>query len=192
MSSSEEKLILDLDLLQKFQSGDREAFKEIYERTYSRIYGIIYRIILNKEESQEIIHDVYIKAFSARKKVDINENFMSWLLKIAYNTAINYVKRKQNFFGKLKDYFHINKKEEPAIDLEKKKEGTQDEIFFKIVAELKPAYRICIVLRYHKDMSYQEIADELGIDLGTVKSRISRAKKELQKLIQKHGYEDLR
>tara|TARA_A100001015_G_scaffold296567_1_gene377028 strand:- start:1467 stop:2039 length:573 start_codon:yes stop_codon:yes gene_type:complete len=160
--------------LARYQQGHMDAFHSIYEQTSRFIYNVIYNLVHNSEDASELTHDVYIKLYNARESYDPNVKFTTWAYRIATNHALNALKRHNVYLRKLSRYFFEKPTFSPAptVSDSEDKEDVQ-----YILNQLLPEQRIILILRAFDELSYEEIGDILNIELGTVKSRLSRAKK---------------
>ena len=146
----------------------------------------IYRIVPNDNDAQDITQDTYIQAFEKRHTFSGLSNLSTWLYKIAVNKALNF-SNKQRYINTLRDqlsYFFKQREQAsdpPAIDLEEKNGSP----IKKLLEKIKPEFRTCLILFEMENKSYQEISEILGINIGTVRSRIYRAKKALRDLYNK-------
>ncbi|MBU0580414.1 MAG: RNA polymerase sigma factor [Candidatus Margulisbacteria bacterium] len=166
------------NIIDEFIAGNKESFREIYEVTKNMIYNVVYRIVLNEEDAQDITHDVYIKAFEKRENYRREAEIQTWIYSIAVNQARNYLRRKRWFFSK-QDKIKENLYTETSENLEDDVEREQVSRIKKLLDQVQQNYRVCVVLRDIEHLSYEEIAEVLKINIGTVRSRISRGRKAL-------------
>ena len=175
-----------IETLESFINGDMKAFEQIYDQTIKMIYNVIYRIVPNDNDAQDITQDTYIRAFEKRHTFSGLSNLSTWLYKIAVNKALNF-SNKQRYINTLRDqlsYFFKQREQAsdpPAFDLEEKNRFP----IKKLLEKIKPEFRTCLILFEMENKSYQEISEILGINIGTVRSRIYRAKKALRDLYNK-------
>jgi RNA polymerase sigma-70 factor (ECF subfamily) len=149
-------------------------------------------MIKNKEETEDLVQETFIKAFHSLDTYNDQFAFSTWLYKIAFNNCIDAIRKK-----KLKTY-SLDKPivlREGEVQQEIKDESTSPEGDFlfverkkmiqKSINSLPERYRVVIILRHQEDRSYEEISEILHIPLGTVKARIFRAREMLKKKLQK-------
>ncbi|MBD3289320.1 sigma-70 family RNA polymerase sigma factor [candidate division KSB1 bacterium] len=178
----------DNSLIRKALAGDQRAFTEILNRYRASIYNLIYKMVHNKEETEDLVQEAFIKAFSSLSTFNEEYAFSTWLYKIAINNSIDHFRKK-----KLKTYSMdtpIESKDgpiqrefsdssylpdDPLLNKEKNK------LIEEAIAKLPEKYRVSIILRHREEKSYEEIAQILDIPLGTVKARIFRAREMLKK-----------
>jgi len=176
-------------LFLKAQAGDMEAF-EFFIRAYERlIYNAAYRMLPNSCDCEDIAQEVMIKVYKNISKCKSATSFKSWLLRIVHNTCIDEIRKRKN-----KTTISLDKEPEgddgPMENQLLKDENTPETEFIKkdmarqiqkAIEKLPTDSRSVIVLRDISGLSYEEIAKITGINLGTVKSRIARARSNLQK-----------
>lgn len=174
------------ELIESFRSGDTEAFKEIYVETKDFVYNVIYRMVYDKEETKDLVQDVYIKIFENRKNYsELSAAFTTWLYRIAFNHALNFVNRKKLIAGKQPFLDDKNEKSEAAAEAISDREDVA--ALQRLLLKVKPKHRICIVLCDIEKLSYEEAAKKIGINIGTVRSRLNRGRKELNELYRREG-----
>ena len=145
------------------------------------LYQICYNYTRNKEEALDIMQEVYIKIFRSIYSFDENRPLFPWLKKITINTLINHKRKSRleesplQFEPDLADGTNI---EEEVISCDTRN------IINRLIAELPDVYRMVLTLRYHENMSYDDIAEVLEQPLGTVKSNLYRARNLLRQRMQ--------
>ena len=175
-------------LIQQALQGDENAYKEIVERYRGQIYSLIIRMVKNKEEAEDLTQETFIKAFRALASFNAEYAFSTWLYKIAANNCIDYFRKKrlktfpldtpiQVKDGELRREYPTHE-QGPEMGLISKEKTIQ---IHDAINSLPKKYREAILLRHTKDKSYEEIADDLKIPLGTVKVRIFRAREMLKR-----------
>jgi RNA polymerase sigma-70 factor, ECF subfamily len=171
------------DIIERYQRGDTMAFKEIYEHTSRFIYNVIYKLVNHPQQAEDLTHDVYLKLFNARESYNGSVKFTTWAYRIAMNHALNTLKRHNVWLTKIKQVFF----ESPQYStLDYYEEDIKSQQVQAILENLPQQFRIILILREFEGLSYEAIADILNIELGTVKSRLSRAKKEFKAYVQRH------
>ncbi len=177
----------DLPLITRFKNGDETAFDEIVLAYQDRIYGLCRRLLGNAHDAEDAAQDTFVKAFQNLPKFQPQASLYTWLYRIAVNTCLDY--RRKPFFDSL--FRRTREGEELQYDLptgepspERLAESRQmEQALWKSLAKLSQKLRMVIVLKELEGLSYEEISDVLDISLGTVKSRISRAREELLELM---------
>ncbi len=182
----------DLLLIKKANDlGDEKAYAELMKRYRKSVYHTMLKMIRNTDDAEDLTIEAFAKAFKNLKKFNPDYTFSTWLFKIATNNCIDHIRKKkldtlsidtsfkdsdgEAMTFEIKDV-NLNPQEE-AIKSQKK------EIIQNIVTKLPPKYQLLVKLRYFKEFSYEEIADELDAPLGTVKAQLHRARELLYDLV---------
>lgn len=173
----------DIDLITLFQAGDQSAFDGILRRHQDRIYNLCLHILGNTHDAEDAAQDVFIKAYQSLHKFQPNASLYTWLYRIAVNTCIDYKRRPlfQSLFRRSPEGKEIMiDTPSHAPSPERLYESVQIERALQQgLAAISPKLRAAILLREVEGLSYEEISEVLDVSLGTVKSRISRAREEL-------------
>ncbi len=177
----------DIDLIRSAKRGNSTAFDELVVRYQQQIYYSIIRIVLNKEDANDVVQDTFIKAYSNLERFDERYRFYTWIYRIAVNTALNLIQKKKN----REDYGeHRDEDDQYNPPDTKNTEHVYEQIEFQehvqnALDQLSPDMRSVFVLRVYDELSYKEIADVMDISLGTVMSRLNRARNSLKKYLEK-------
>lgn len=176
--------ISDNELVEIIRVENPERYAELIDRYQGKLFAYLYRLIGQKEESEDLLQDVFIKAYKNLNSYDTGRKFSSWIYRIAHNEAVNHIKRKslKKFVSlenvtSTKDKLDSASLEEGADTAWIKKE-TQQEVD-EAIGKLPFKYRQVLVLRYYSDKSYEEISEILGKPVNTVGTLIKRAKNKL-------------
>ena len=189
-----EKAVYDLALVRRaVDKNDQKAYAELMSRYRDSIYFMLLKMINNKDDAEDLTIEAFGKAFNRLKQYTPNYAFSTWLFKIATNNCIDFIrKRKANIVSIDQN---IDDQEGQYIsptsmlssgnpDPEEKLIKEQNiQLIQDIVSKLKPRYRKLVELRYFKEYSYEEIADELNLPLGTVKAQLFRARELLSNIL---------
>lgn len=177
----------DLNLIESFKNGDTSAFGEIVLKYQDKIYNLCRHMLGNADDAEDAAQDVFLKAYLALPKFRPEASLYTWLYRIATNTCIDYKKRpvfEALFGGSEEGERLVHDLATDAPSPEKLYQSKQiDQALQEGLAKLSPKLRAIIILKEIEGLSYEEIADTLEISMGTVKSRIARAREELQKLM---------
>ncbi len=175
----------DIALISRFKNGDNSAFEEIVVKYKDKIYNLCRHMLRDPQNAEDAAQDVFLKAYQALPKFKPEASLYTWLYRIAANTCIDY-KRKpiwESIFGNSEEgerLVHDRASDAPSPEqLYQSKEI--DRALQEGLAKLSPKLRAIIVLKEMEELSYEEIAETLEISMGTVKSRIARAREELKK-----------
>mgnify|MGYP000927953059 CR=1 FL=1 len=181
------------DLIRRSQSGDLEAFDRIVIAYQSQVYGLAYRLMGNYDDANDLAQEVFIACFRKIGQFRGDSRLQTWLYRIVVNMAKNAWKRRERRgYSKTISIDEINADDDaPTYELpsDSPDPRRQVEAFEASNAlqgcldKLNTEQREALVLRCVQDLSYEEIADILNCNLGTVKSRINRARSELRKLM---------
>ena len=181
----------DYKLVQQAIKGDQKAYASLMERYRDSIYFLLLKMVNNKDDADDLTIEAFGKAFKNLNQYTPNFAFSTWLFKIASNNCIDFIRRKK------KRTLSIDRRQEnddgmettihlksDMLDPEEKFVKKQKIILLQeIVKKLKPRYRELVELRYFKELSYEEIAQQLDIPLGTVKAQLFRAREFLQGIL---------
>ncbi|KJD36383.1 RNA polymerase sigma-70 factor [Tamlana sedimentorum] len=166
------------------QSKSAELFSVIYDRYSEIVYHKCLSFVKNKEEAQDLAHDIFVKLFVKLKMFNFKSKFSTWVYSFTYNHCVNYVQREQK---KRRDKFLI------ADDLgnySKEVEEIDEEVIFSMKADklqkslelINPTDKMILFMKYQDDLSIEDIQNALGIGKSAVKMRLSRAKERLVKI----------
>lgn len=178
------------DLIRRCQTGDMRAFRHLVERYEDRIYGLARSMIGDREAAKDAAQEAFIRAYRALGKFEGKSSFYTYLYRIATNVCLTVAQREQ----RRPDRVSLNGMQEanamaldrfwgtdePQNDIDRI--GLRDQIQ-NVLNLLSPEHRAVVVLKDIEDFSQEEIADVLGLSIGTVKSRISRARARLRDLL---------
>lgn len=178
-------------LIEKASEGDADAFEILVERYEKGVYNLAYRLIPDRDDAMDITQEVFLKAFQALPKFRGDSRFSTWLHRVCVNACLDFLRRKQRTQTYSLDE-PINLKESSVVREVRDDSGSvEDVIETKSLTEsvlmalnsVDEAHRTVIVLSDIRGYSYQEIADMLGISIGTVKSRLHRGRMAIRKLL---------
>lgn len=187
-----DKAKYDYGLVQRaVQKKDQAAFAELMGRYRDSIYFMLLKMVNNKDDADDLTIEAFGKAFNRLHQYTPNYAFSTWLFKIASNNCIDFIRKKKKRLLSIDENFENDSGDKMRIDLESDgldpmQNVIRDQKFAhmrEIVQKLKPRYRQLIELRYFKELSYEEISNELEIPLGTVKAQLFRAREFLQNMM---------
>ncbi len=173
------------DIIRQVQKGDVNAFEELVTRHEKLVYSIAYRLLGNEEDAQDASQEAFTKAFISIGSFRGESKFSVWLYRLTNNVCVDMLRKRnsgqmslsmEDGEGEESQFDIADERFEPDRALEKKELRCEID---KALAALPDNYRQVLVLREVGGQSYEEIADSLGLDIGTVKSRIFRARKKL-------------
>jgi len=172
----------DEEMVDKVRLTDQELYVVIVERYQTKLLRYITNLIGDENKAADVVQEAFIKAFINLNSFDIKKKFSSWIYRIAHNEAMNIVKKYRKEVS-IPDGVEFESSESIEDDFEQK------EISLKVLKCLEGIpilYSDPLTLRYIEEKSYEEISDILRIPMGTVATRIARAKKLMKHLCQKN------
>ena len=178
-------------VLKATQNKDQQAFTELMDRYKDSIFFMLLKMVNNKDDADDLTIEAFGKAFNRLNQYTPNYAFSTWLFKIATNNCIDFIRKKKKNVLSIDN--RIENEEGDSLMIELKCEGLNPEqeamreqkikLMRKVVQRLKPRYQILVELRYFKELSYDEIAKELDLPLGTVKAQLFRAREFLYNIM---------
>jgi RNA polymerase sigma-70 factor (ECF subfamily) len=172
----------DRHLIDLFKRDPDTAFKRIVEEYQDRIFNLCVFMLHSREDAQEAAQDTFIKAYRSLEKFTPQASLYTWLYRISINTCIDYTRKYRARFINDEDVIAEIASPEPSPEkVSQSREVTA--VIRKALESLAPDFRAIIVLKELEGLSYEEISEVLQISMGTVKSRISRARDALRQLL---------
>lgn len=178
-------------LVEMAQQGDSRAFGILIENYERLVYNVVYRMLPNHEDVKDVSQEVFLKAYKYLGKFDGKASFSTWIYRIAVNTSIDELRKRKGH-----ETISIDKETDTNEGILKKEyadhsAGVEEQVIAKeSMAQIKQAmenlsteHRVIITLRDLEGLSYAEISEITETSLGTVKSRLARARKALKDLI---------
>jgi len=169
---AEEDLSIE-SLLREVAAGSRTAFAEVYDRISSRVMGLVTRLLRDRAQSEEVTQEVFLEIWQQASKFDANRGSgMAWVLTMAHRRAIDRIRASQKSHERdlrigirdmERDFDHVSEAVEIRVENERVKTA---------MGRLTPLQREAVILAYYGGYSHSEMADILGIPLGTVKTRL--------------------
>lgn len=172
-------------LIERSLAGDKEAFAQLFNKNSKAIKRLLVSLSNNEFDSNDLLQETFIKAFLNLAKYNKEYPFRVWLSSIARNTFLDYVRRRAAKSSMmLLDYELVYDILDETVEQQMMKDELREQIVLGI-DNLPPRYRKILEMRYYVGYEYSEIAKELGIPEGTVKTNLFRAKAELKTHINK-------
>ncbi len=178
----------DAELVASALTGSQDAFRELVVRFERPVFSLIARMVQDSGTAEDLAQETFVKAYRSLRSYDPSRKLSSWLFKIAHNTTIDHLRRHapetvsleappdEEGRGGLAAVLTDSSAEDPSAAAERRDMARSLE---RAVARLRPEYRESVVLFYIEGASYQEICEATGLPLGTVKTNLHRARKEL-------------
>ncbi len=175
----------DEDLIKNFQQGDLEAFDAIVRKYKDQLLNFAYRFLGNQEEAEDVVQETFLRLYRNKNAYRKIAKFSTWLYTIAGNLAKTELrKRKRRRLVSISDLGYEDKEyeiEDTSANTERAVDSALKEEFIQqAISELSNRFKEVIILRDVQGLSYEEVGDILKIPLGTVKSRVNRARLKLQ------------
>jgi RNA polymerase sigma-70 factor (ECF subfamily) len=181
----------DAELAGLARRGDERAARELVERFQRPVFSIVHRMVRDRELAEDLAQEAFVRTFNNLDRYDPSYKFSSWLFKIAYNLTVDHLRRKEvktiSIHG-APDALTAERQEATSVTLESDEEAPDarlealelaDELE-RAIATLREDYRTAILLRHVEGRPYEEIAEIMDIPLGTVKTYIFRARRQLR------------
>lgn len=172
----------EMELLERFTQGDLEAFEILFQQFQKDVYGWIIRIVRDPRIAEELTVETFWRIYRSHARFDPARSFGAWARRIATNLALDYLKdvRKEVEFP---ENWLQETPPDPAIQHDTRERIQQ------AFSQLPPKLRVTATLALIEDRPYEEIAESLGVPIGTVKSRVFRATRLLREKLKKLGVE---
>jgi len=166
------------------ETNNAELFAELYDRFSRLVYNKCYGFSKNKEEAEDLTHDVFIRLFVKLRTFKGNSKFSTWLYSFTYNYCVNYVQRNAHKKRERVTVVTDQIKEESAFDEidDANLFELKSEKLVKVLALIEPAEKMILLMKYQDDMSIKEIMEALQVGESAVKMRIKRAKAKVVKI----------
>ena len=183
----------DLILVEQAKMGDEKAFSSLLNRYRDSIYFMLLKMVNNTSDVEDLTIEAFGKAFRFIDSFTPEYAFSTWLFRIATNNCIDFIRKKQLSPPPIDqaqediDNMTVNIQSDLPDPEERLINAQETAVLREIVSQLKPRYRKLIELRYFKEYSYEEIAAEMNLPIGTVKARLFRAKSLLFNIFAKTG-----
>src|SRR5260370_4784324 len=173
-------------LVTKAQAGSEEAFHELVRRHFGQIYGLSLNMLRNREDAEDNLQNVLVKAFHNINRFEGNSQFSTWLVRITINEALMKLRKRNS--ERISDYHDANASEDEQRSFPEIEDSRQDpereymskELTRKVFRGLNPSLQDTFILHKPKGCTNRELAEALGITVSTVKSRVFRARVRLR------------
>lgn len=177
----------DRQLIAECLKGQTEAFGELVRRYQDRLYNAVFRIIDSSEDAQDVVQEAFLSAYQALDGFKGQSGFFTWLYRIAMNEAIS-LKRKQRVTIPIKPRYEEEAQPQDQSAQSRPGEAAEraeeEQKLQRALNRLSPEHRSVLVLKDIEDLKYEEIAEALQVPIGTVRSRLHRARVELREILE--------
>ena len=164
---------IDFTLMKAIQKGDMVAFSAMVNRYKDRLMNVLGRMLSSQEEAEDIVQETFVRVYQHRQSFNFQHCFSTWIYTIGLNLARNELRKRRRF-----KFFEISEMQgnEKELAVDAKLPSRVPEMLNEAVEQLPGKYREAFLLRDIEEMSYEEVAGVLDVPLGTVKSRVNRAR----------------
>jgi RNA polymerase sigma-70 factor (ECF subfamily) len=183
----------DLELVEQARHGKQAAYAELMDRYRDSIYYMMLKMVRNADDADDLTIEAFGKAFSRLDQYSPSFAFSTWLYKIASNNSIDFIRKKRIQVTSMDSGYVNDDGERIQVDAKASTMNPEESIIHgqkvihmrMLVSKLKPRYRVLVEKRYFDELSYEEIAEELQLPLGTVKAQLFRARDFLANMMEK-------
>jgi len=183
----------DLELVEAARLGKQSAYAELMDRYRDSIYFMMLKMVRNADDADDLTIEAFGKAFSRLDQYSPSFAFSTWLYKIASNNSIDFIRKKRIQVTSMDSGYTNDDGERIQIDARSNTMNPEETVIYgqkvvhmrMLVSKLKPRYRVLVEKRYFDELSYEEIAEELQLPLGTVKAQLFRARDFLANMMEK-------
>lgn len=178
----------DVELIDQVKAGNSNAFGQLYRLHQSRVRAVVGRYVKDRDETEDLIQVVFMKAFQGLRRFRGESAFTTWLTRIALNVGLSHLRSRRSRQNGMETVEQQMPEPVPTAtpeDRVMKKERRQ--IVTQGIRSLPKLQRRALWLRYMKDLSYREIVHELNVPLGTVKIWLYRGRHQLKRELEKQG-----
>lgn len=195
MTKTDRESIADKDLLSAVIDGDLDSFDVLVDRYKNRLMNFVFRFVKDYDVSEDIVQETFLRVFRKRRDYKAIANFSTWIFTIAGNLAKSELRRRKRWRFLSIDAANEGEKSFELPDTGRKPDRNAairmfDESIQEAIDSLKDKYKEALILRDIEGLSYQQIAEIMEVPVGTVKSRVNRARMKLQKKLKSHTPDD--
>ena len=185
----------DADLAVAARTGSGDACTALVKRFERPVYNLVARLVQDPALAEDLTQDAFLKMFRGLAQYDASLRFSSWLFRIAHNTAIDQLRQRRVLLATPR-VDEDGEEMDPLAGLPDLRGDSPEQaaarrqvaaVLDRAIDTLRPEYRAVVVLRHHEDLDYEEIAEVTGLPLGTVKTYLHRARKELAARLREAG-----
>ncbi len=185
----------DYQLVKAAINGNQKAYSTLLDRYRTSVYNHLFKMVRNHDDAEDLTLEAFGKAFNKLGTYAPHYAFSTWLFKIAVNNCIDHIRKKRLHFLSIDQPIEANGDKDFTGTIRNYARNPEEEFIRqqrlqmvrKVLGQLSNKYRLMIELRYYEELSYEEIASELEIPLGTVKAQLFRAKEMLYTMMQNPG-----
>jgi len=183
------------EIIQKVIDGDRNAFEELVITNQKNVYNLALKMTRNEEDALDLSQEAFIKAFNQLSNFRGESRFSVWLYRLTYNLCIDFLRKKKPDANTISLNYEDDNNEAAPLEIPDLRNLPEDsairsemrETIDKGIEELPSKHREVLVMREITGMSYDEMADTLNVSVGTIKSRLARARLKLVEILMEKG-----
>ena len=175
-------------LIQRCLQGDQHAWDLIVRQYWRKVFNVAYKFVGKHDEAEDLTQDIFLKIFRSLDSFDRRANFQTWLISVSRNLCIDHyrsVRKERETIDRGVDAAELSPQSSDAGPIAALEQRDRVVLLRQALAALPETLRTAVLLRDIQELSYQEIADQLRLPEGTVKSRINRGRTELARQIRK-------
>lgn len=187
MGEASQNTLDDLALVKRAKTNDPKAFEKLLRKYRKSVYYMLLKMVNNADDAEDLTQEAFAKAFNSLEKFDPKYAFSTWLFRIATNNCIDFIRKKRIQTVSIDTPYENEDGDNISFDIKDPNLNPDDimlkkqrkEYLKKAVARLPEKYKRLVELRYFQELSYDEVAQELDLPLGTVKAQLFRARELL-------------
>ncbi|MFM2376535.1 MAG: hypothetical protein RLZZ165_1632 [Bacteroidota bacterium] len=177
----------DLDLVKRAAEKDPKAYEKLLKKYRKSVYYMLLKMVNNSDDAEDLTQEAFAKAFNSLHKFDSKYAFSTWLFRIATNNCIDFIRKKRIQTISIDTPYENDEGESFSFDIKDPDDNPDEKMLRKqrkeylgiAVQKLPDKYKRLVDLRYFQELSYEEVAQELELPLGTVKAQLFRARELL-------------
>ncbi|HOP07383.1 MAG TPA: sigma-70 family RNA polymerase sigma factor [candidate division Zixibacteria bacterium] len=172
---------IDYEIMEAIQRGDMVAFNQMVDRYKGRLMNVIGRMLSSAEEAEDIVQETFVRVYQHRQSFNFKHCFSTWIYTIALNLARNELRKRKKF-----KFYEISEMQgnEKEFAVDAKLPSQLPQVLSSAIESLPEKYRTAFIFRDIQEQPYEEVAKILNVPLGTVKSRVNRARMMLREKLQ--------
>lgn len=187
MGEASKNTLDDLELVKRAKKNDPKAFERLLQKYRKSVYYMLLKMVNNTDDAEDLTQEAFAKAFNSLQKFDSKYAFSTWLFRIATNNCIDFIRKKRIQTVSIDTSYENDEGDSMSFDIrdtslnpnEVMLKQQRKEYLKKAVERLPAKYKRLVDLRYFQELSYEEVATELELPLGTVKAQLFRARELL-------------
>ncbi|MBR5430556.1 MAG: sigma-70 family RNA polymerase sigma factor [Firmicutes bacterium] len=177
----------DEQLVTLILNGHPESFQILVERYQKQVFSLAYRLCGDYDEAQDLAQESFIRIYQELPRFDVSRRFFPWLYRVAHNVCVNQLQRRPRDLSSLDDSFDLSDEADPGDRPEQAYARVEQAATVQeAIASLPETYRLPLVLKYLRNMSYQEIADQMELPVSTIETRLFRGRNLLRKALESY------